>query len=172
MLPALGALLLLVTATFGKLWSPGGLRDLQTELMKNANLLNLAIQQCSNLTEGDRAGWAITFKNVQDFVATDYGWLTTTLPDGSTHFWGGDRSVADRAQKLASELFSYGQKVEGKKCDLVAPNQDPNVEDQHRDKTLNTIATVAKYASVGAMFLGTAYVVGKVAEFIPKPRRA
>ena len=165
----LAALVILATLIFGKLWSPSDIRRLQTELDKQAKNLDLAIKGCVTVSPAELAAWKNTLAKVTDFVATDFGWVTTTLPDGSTHFWGGDKSVADRGQELARELYAQGQMLQGQKCVLAAPNLDPEADKPVAQKTLDTVATIVKYASVAAVFVGSAYVFGKVAEFLPHP---
>jgi hypothetical protein len=167
-MPAIAALIALALVTFGKLWSPGDLRRFQADLLSNAKNIDLTMQACATLNPATKAAWANTFSNIQNYCATDFGWLFVTDPDGSTHFWGGDRAVADDGEKYARELQSYGEMLVGQKCTLAAPVPE-GTKPGTSDKTLDTISTVAKYAGIAAMFLGTAYVVGKVAEFIPKP---
>lgn len=167
-MPALAALLLLAVATFGKLWSPSDLKRLQAELDKQAKQLDLVVKSCATLSSERKAAWANTLANVQAYVATDFGWITTTLPDGTTHFWGGDRAVADTGEALARELYSWGQILTGQNCSLLAPNMNPNTADQDRQKTLDTVASIVKYGSVAVAFVGSAYVVGKVVDLVTK----
>lgn len=165
----LAALVILATVIFGKLWSPGDLRRLQTDVSDQAKKLDLAITSCPTVSAAQLAAWRSTMTKVADFVGTDFGWLTTTLPDGSWSFWGGDKSVADRGQELTRELYAQGQMLEGQKCTLAAPNLDPDADSKKTERNLDRFASIVKYGGVAAAFLGTAYVVGKVVELIPKP---
>jgi len=157
------ALLVVAQTVFGKNWLPGDLKQIQNDMLQHAKALDIAIKACTTLPANIAAAWNEFLGRLTRFATTDFGWVTTVTPDGSTHVGGGDGRTADDAQALTKELYEWGQKVEALNCTLVAPNTKPP-EDK---KTLDpTVMTAIKYAAVVAGFVGSAYVVGQIASTV------
>jgi hypothetical protein len=145
------------------LWTPGDLKSAQNELAAKANAFNTSVQACTKLDTETASSWAAFYASLTQFVQTTYGWFTTTLPDGTVQAGGGTGSTADQIQSYQRELYAWGQKLSGT-CTLSTPNISPTPPS---DST-----TLLKYGAVIVGFVGAAYMVGKVLEYVPRPARA
>lgn len=134
-----------------KIWTPGDLHAIQQQLLADASGVDQTVASCAKLDAPTRASWASFYAGIKDYGAIDYGWFTTT------------GEAADRAQFLQRELYAWQQKLSAT-CKLSVPSVDPNKPPGGDD-----LATALKYGAIAAGFVGSAYIVGKVLDWLPKP---
>jgi hypothetical protein len=152
-----------VSGVLPSLWAPSGLRAAQDALLAKATGFDATVNSCAGIDAGTKTSWAAFLSALTAFAKTDYGWLTTTTPDGKTSAGGGTGETADQIESYQRELFAWGQKLQGASCALTVPNVDPTVTGPGADQ----IVTAVKYASIAAVFVGSAYAVGKLAALLP-----
>jgi hypothetical protein len=134
-----------------RFWWHGDIQDLQRDLGATLQATKTAVDACTALDVATRAQWQTWFVGANDFVLSEASWINTG-------------TQADRGQKYEAELFAWQQKL-SKVCNIAVPAIDPNFN----KPDLTGLDQVLRYGAIIAGFLGTAYVVGKVVEFIPKP---
>jgi hypothetical protein len=146
-------------------WTPSGLRAKQQEVADRAKAFDRSVKSCPSLSSQQVANWNDFYTRLTLFTGTSFGWLTTVTPNGGTEAGGGTGETADQLEEYERNLCSWGQRLEGWNCALNVPNLDPNPPSN------NTLVNALRYGAVIAGFLGTAYAVGKVVEFLPKPAK-
>jgi hypothetical protein len=134
-----------------RFWWHSDIQDLQKNLGATLSATKIAIDACTVLDATTRAEWETWHVGASDFVTSDAAWINTG-------------TQADQGQKYQAELFAWQQKL-SKMCAIAVPAIDPNFN----KPDLTGLDQALRYGAIIAGFLGTAYVVGKVAEFIPKP---
>ena len=138
------------------LWTPDDLQTVQQQLLADAAGVDQTVGACTNLDAPTKASWQAFYQGVKAFGAQSFGWFNTT------------GAAADNAQALQRELYAWEQKL-STACRLTVPAFDPT--SPPGDPSKNTIVQALKYAGILAGFLGTAYLVKTVTEYIPKPSR-
>jgi hypothetical protein len=135
-------------ATF---WSHSDIVTLQTTLGADLEATNTGVQACTGLDATTLQEWNFFYAGANAFVHEDANWLATG-------------TQADEGQEYQRQLIAWRQKL-SVKCPNLAPVSSPG-----GGKQIDTgMTTALKYGAVIAGFLGTAYVVAKVSEFIPRP---
>ena len=137
------------------IWTPGELHNVQRQLAADAVGVDQTVKSCSALSAATRASWEAFYAELQQFTAIDFGWFSTT------------GTYADQAQLLQRRLYAWEQKLSGT-CQLTVPLVDPTT---NPNNPINgpMIVQALKYGAVIAGFLGSAYIVGKTLEWLPKP---
>jgi hypothetical protein len=149
--------------SFFRIVTPDDIVNEQKILKTLADSINADVTTCTTLSAEKRAAWTAFYANVVAFCVEVPVWY---FPTGANEVVMSS-NMLELAQKYEHNLETYRQSL-AKECKLVTPAFDPTLPTPMADQT-DKLMTVAKYASVAAMFIGTAYVVGKVAEFLPHP---
>jgi hypothetical protein len=136
-----------------RFWWHSDIQDLQKNLGATLAATKIAIDACTALDATTRAQWEAWYAGASDFVSSDAAWVNTG-------------TQADQGQKYQAELYAWQQKL-SKTCAIAVPAIDPNAN----KPDLSGLGEALRYGAIIAGFLGTAYIVGKAAEFIPKPAR-
>jgi hypothetical protein len=136
------------------IWFPSDLRAVQQQLLADSAGVDQTVAGCPSLDAPTRASWASFYAGVKQFGSIDYGWTNTS------------GAAADQAQLLQRELFAWEQKL-STTCKLTVPTVDPT-------KTAGADAAsglnnALKFGAIAAGFIGSAYIVGKVLDWLPKP---
>lgn len=138
------------------IYLPSDMRALQARLLAAAQGTDESVRTCGAIDMPTRAAWGLFYIQLSDFAVEDPG----------TIFFG---SRVDRAKELETELFAWQQKI-AKSCALAVPKIDPS-QDPNAPKT-DAVVKAIQYASVAAIVVGGAYVVGKVVGLLPHPASA
>lgn len=133
------------------IYLPSDMRALQARLLAAAQGTDESVRTCSSVDQATRASWGLFYIQLSDFAGEDPG----------TIFFG---SRVDRAKELETELFAWQQKI-ATTCKLTVPKVDPS-NDPNAPKT-DALVKAVQYASVAAIVVGGAYVVGKVVGLLP-----
>ncbi len=139
------------------IYLPSDMRALQARLLAAAQGTDESVRTCSAIDTPTRASWGIFYIQLSDFASEDPG----------TIFFG---SRVDRAKELETELFAWQQKI-ATTCKLTVPKVDPNTLNPTGPST-DALVKAIQYASVAAVVVGGAYVVGKVVGLLPHPASA
>lgn len=131
-------------------WFHGDIVDLQARLKNGLDATDRSVSSCGALDDATKASWASFYKLASGFCNESAAWLNTG-------------QQADVGQGYESDLVAWQQKL-SVKCALSAPFYNPPGGSNEKNSTV-------KYIAIAAGVLGTAYVVGQVAAFIPRPRR-
>jgi hypothetical protein len=150
--------------SFLHLVTPDDIKNEQSDLKTAAIETNASVVACTGLDQATRTGWDAFYKDVLAFCQEVPVWY---FPTGTNEVVMSS-NMLEHAQQLRANLLSHQQML-SKACKLSVPLFDPT---KPPDTSLNTLTTAIRYGAIIAGFLGTAYIVGKAAEFIPKPKRA
>lgn len=135
---------------------PSTVTDATNRLDAAVKAVDLTVQNCSALDTAMRASWGSFYVAVTDFVRS---W-DPSFPSG--YFGLGSRM--DQVDSYGQALSDWQKRLQSS-CALTSPVFDPKPpQDSSSDWS-----KIAQYAALGAAAISTAYVVGKVVEFIPKP---
>jgi hypothetical protein len=143
------------------IWSLSDLLDLQAKLASDATSTNQSVIACTSLDAASRANWQAFYLQVQAFTAQTPVWL---FPTASNEVLGSGTRV-DETQALQRSLYAWQQKL-STTCALSAPLVAPGTPDGPSAGTVDAL----KYVAITAGFLGTAYVVARVAALLPSAR--
>ena len=137
---------------FGPLVVTGDdVRTAQARLLATAQGVDNDVQNCGSLDAVTRADWGLFYITVVDAVKQGPGW------------W----ADMDQTSALQATLYGWQQKL-GKVCALSIPVVDPNAPSAET----STVMQLARYATIAAVVVGGAYVVGQVAPaFIERGRK-
>lgn len=150
------------TGILPSFWTPADLTAAQQRLASEASQVHASVTVCTALDATSKAGWTAFYTQLTNFCAIQFGWLTTTYPDGSWNIGGGTGVTADLIEQYGRTLFAWEQKLQ-KVCSLgvavVDPDQNPGAL---------AVQNVVKYAVVGAAFIASAYAIGKIVSVVPR----
>jgi hypothetical protein len=141
------------------IWSLSDLLALQLQLATDAQNTNQTVAACTNLDAATQTQWAAFYAQVQTFTAQQPVWL---LALGSNQVLATGTRV-DETQALQRQLYAWQQKLSAKcafSAPIVAPGNPPGPD----------INSSLKYIAITASFLGTSYVVAKIASLLPSAR--
>jgi hypothetical protein len=150
--------------SFVRIVTPTDISNEQDVLRRDAVATNVSVGSCTALDQATRTNWDAFYQGVLAFCQEVPVWY---FPTGD-HEVVMSSNMLEYAQQLRANLYSYQQMI-SKACKLNLPVFDPA---KPPVTGLDSIQTALRYGAIIAGFLGTAYIVGKAAEFIPKPSRA
>lgn len=130
-------------------WTHGDLVDLQKQLASDLAGTQQSVAACTKLDSATAASWAAFYQSVLAFTQDDAAWVNTG-------------TQADQGQAYQRELYAWQQKLSAT-CTLTVPSVNPD-----KGKDMSGINTALKWGAVIAGFLGTAYIVGKIAPIVPR----
>ena len=141
----------------------GSVQAEQARTLTAAQTTDACVQSCSSLDPTTKAQWGI-------FMAGLTVWCQTPVVNVWTPWMPSNAVVvtADTGDTMMSweaQLQGWQQRLSAS-CPCVGPILS---QFNPQNPTAGSIVTALGYAAVIAGFLGTAYVVSKVVEFIPKP---
>jgi len=136
------------------LWFPGDLQAVQQQLLADASGVDQTVTGCTGIDAATKASWESFYLGLKAFGAQSFGWFNTTS------------AAADQAQLLQRELYAWEQKL-STTCKLTVPMVDPT--QTSGAAASSNLMTAVKYGAVIAGFVGSAYIVGKTLEWLPKP---
>lgn len=149
--------------SFLRIVTPDDIKNAQSDLKTAADGTNASVVACTGLDQATRATWNSFYQQVLAFCQEVPVWY---FPTGTNEVVMSS-NMLEHAQQLRANVYSYQQMI-SKSCKLSLPVFDPT---KPPDTSLDSITTAIRYGAIIAGFLGTAYIVGKAAEFIPKPAR-
>jgi hypothetical protein len=135
---------------------PSDIQAVQQRLGAAASGTDGSVGTCAKLDNATRAAWLSFYSAVQAYVAMK----PAVIPWGSGEV-ATTGSLYDQGLSYEKELFAWQQKLSGV-CALAVPVFDPT-------PIASPINDFVKWGAIAAGFLGSAYVVAKVVELIPKP---
>ena len=147
--------------SFLRIVTPSDISNEQSDLKTAAIETNANVLACTNLDQATRTGWDAFYQDVLNFCQEVPVWY---FPTGTNEVVMSS-NMLEHAQELRRNLLSHQQTL-SKACKLSVPLFDPT---KPPITGLESIQTALRYTAIIAGFLGTAYIVGKAAEFIPKP---
>lgn len=134
-------------------WFPSDLRAVQQQLLADSAGVDQTVAACTSLDAPTRTSWGSFYAGIKSFASIDYGWTNTS------------GAAADQAQLLQRELYAWEQKL-ASSCKLTVPAVDPT-KTTGADSASGLNQTL-KYGAIVAGFVGSAYIVGKMLEWLPK----
>jgi hypothetical protein len=153
-------------SVLGTWWTPEGLAAAQAALLAQATSVDSAAQGCATLPDTTKQGWTAFYAQLKTFCQTQFGWVTTTNPDGSWSWGGGTGETADQLQSYQAQLAQW-QTTLSASCSIGIPVVQPSTSGIDPQ-----LVTIVKYAAVGGAFLASAYVVAKITGAITDVRAA
>lgn len=129
---------------------PSTVADEQKRLAAALQGTDDTVQSCPGLDDQTRASWGLFYAAAFAFTQESPG------------FWDCGTQM-DRALSYEQELVAWQTKIQGMKCLSTTPNFNPN------PPITPDITAVLQKAIWLAGIIGGAYVIGTVAQFVPKP---
>lgn len=133
-----------------RFWWHGDIQGLQQDLLGTLAATNIAVTACTALDPTTLGEWQTWYAGAYSFATTDAAWLNTG-------------TQADLGQQYQRELYAWQQRL-SKTCSIAVPAVDPD----KNQPDLTGVNQALRYAAIIAGFLGTAYIVGKAVEVLPK----
>lgn len=134
-----------------RFWWHSDIQALQANLLGTLTAVNTAVDACTALDATTKSEWESWYAGAYGFATTDAAWLNTG-------------TQADLGQKYQAELFAWQQKL-STTCSIAVPAVNPTP----KGPDLTGATAALRYGAIIAGFLGSAYIVGKVMEYVPKP---
>jgi hypothetical protein len=134
----------------------------QARTLTSAQQLDADIANCPSLDAGTLAAWKIFYAGITAWCKTPIINIWTPWAPPNSVVVTGD--TGDTMLSWETQLTAWQQRV-AKTCANVSPGLAPFNPSPAGEQATQWL----RYGAIIAGFLATAYVVGKIATFIPKP---
>jgi hypothetical protein len=139
----------------------GAVQAEQARTLTSAQTTNGGVQACTSLDPATRAGWAA-------FYAGLVAWCNTPIVnfpwEGPSNAVVVTANTGDTMLAWETQLTAWQQRLAGK-----CPNLGPGLATFNPNPSGEQWTQWLKWGAVIVGFAATAYIVGQVASFIPKP---